>query len=79
MSVKFLIFSYSSVLAYVLGDQKNRLNETVLLSPHNICFGWKIRFVFDNAFTKAPDDLKFNFRSEYTIVIIVFVYIHRSS
>ena len=29
------------VLAYdiVLGDQKNRLKETVLLSTHNICLG----------------------------------------
>ena len=23
--------------------QKNRLTETVLLSTHNICFGWEIR------------------------------------
>ena len=28
-----------SVLTYVLGAQKNRLNETVLLSTHNIRFG----------------------------------------
>ena len=27
------------ILAYVSGAQKNRLNETVLLSTHNICFG----------------------------------------
>ena len=39
LSVKLLIFSYSSVLTYVLGAQKNCLNETVLLSTHNICFG----------------------------------------
>ena len=26
-------------LAYVLGAQKNRLTERVLLSTHNICFG----------------------------------------
>ena len=32
-------FSYPSVLTYVLGAQKNRLIETVLLSTHNICFG----------------------------------------
>ena len=32
-----------SVLTYVLGAQKNRLIETVLLSTHNICFGWEIR------------------------------------
>ena len=26
-------------VSVVLGAQKNRLNETVLLSTHNICFG----------------------------------------
>ena len=31
------IFSYLSVLTFVLGAQKNRLVETVLLSSHNIC------------------------------------------
>ena len=30
--------SYPSVLTYVLGAQKNRHIETVLLSTHNICF-----------------------------------------
>ena len=29
-----------------MGAQKNRLNETVLLSTHNICFGWEIRKLF---------------------------------
>ena len=30
------------------GAQKNRFNETVLLSTHNICFGREIRkFIFD--------------------------------
>ena len=29
----------SIFLAYVLGAQKNRLNERVPLSTHNICFG----------------------------------------
>ena len=38
-SVKMYIFSYPSVLTYVLGAQKKRLIETVLLSTHNICFG----------------------------------------
>ena len=37
-----LIFSYPSVLKYVLGAQKIRLIETVLLSTHNI-FGLEIR------------------------------------
>ena len=27
------------IQAYVLGAQKNRFTETVLLSTHNICFG----------------------------------------
>ena len=30
-------FSYFSTKTYVVGTQKNRLNETVLLSPQNIC------------------------------------------
>ena len=38
MSIKLWIFSYPSILAYILGPQKNCLNETVL-SAHNICFG----------------------------------------
>ena len=38
-SVKLSIFSYPYFLVYVLGAQKNCLNETVLLSTHNICFG----------------------------------------
>ena len=36
---KFVIFSYPSILTYVLGAQKNRLIETVLLSTQTICFG----------------------------------------
>ena len=32
-----LILSYSSALTYILGAQKNRLVETVLLSTDNIC------------------------------------------
>ena len=31
-----VIISYPSFLTYVLGAQKNRLTETVLLSTHNI-------------------------------------------
>ena len=30
----------------VLGAQKNRLIERVLLSTHNICFGLEIRKIF---------------------------------
>ena len=39
ISLKLLLLSYPSVKTYVLGAQKNRLIETVLLSTHNICFG----------------------------------------
>ena len=39
-NVKWKIFSYPSVLTYVLGAQKNSLIETVILSTQNlICFG----------------------------------------
>ena len=37
--VKLKIFTYASVLTFVLGAQQNRLIATVLLSTHNICFG----------------------------------------
>ena len=43
ISVKLSIFSYPSILTYVLGAQINRLIEAVLLSTHYICFGWEIR------------------------------------
>ena len=43
LRVKVLIFSYPWILTYVLGAQKNRLIETVLLSTHDICLGWEIR------------------------------------
>ena len=41
-------------LTFVLGAQKNRLNETVLLSIQNLCFDWDIRkqnFNYLNAWT----------------------------
>ena len=34
--------SYPSMYACILGAQKNRLIETVLLSIHNVCFRWEI-------------------------------------
>ena len=34
-----LLFSHPSVKTCILDAQKNRLNETILLSTHNICFG----------------------------------------
>ena len=36
-------FSYSSTKTYVVGTQKNRLDETVLLSTQNTCLNWWIR------------------------------------
>ena len=39
VSLKLRIFSYPSVLTFVLGAPKNHLIETVLLRIHNICFG----------------------------------------
>ena len=38
-SLKLSIFFYPLVLTFVLGAQKNRLIETVLLSTHNTWFG----------------------------------------
>ena len=43
LCVKLWLFSYPSFKTCVLGAQKNRLIETVLLSTHNICFGWERR------------------------------------
>ena len=40
---KIVNISYPSILTDLLGAKKNRLIETVLLSTHNICFGWEIR------------------------------------
>ena len=36
---KVVYISHLSFLTFVLGDQKNRLSKTVLLSSNNICFG----------------------------------------
>ena len=46
MSVKLKQFSYPSIQTCVLGAQKNRLIETVLLSTHNLCFGWEIMKIY---------------------------------
>ena len=37
------IFIYFSTKTYVVGTQKNRLNERVLLSTQNICYNWWVR------------------------------------
>ena len=40
---------------YVLGDQKNNLIETVLLSTHSICFGSEIRkLIINYTLIKGP-------------------------
>ena len=39
LSVILQVFSYLSVLTYVLSAQKNRLIEIFHLHTHNICFG----------------------------------------
>ena len=57
MSIKLGIFSYPSVLSYVLGAQKNCLIETVLLSTQNICFGWEIRIMHTYLEASLPDDV----------------------
>ena len=47
MSVKLSIFlTHQFKHNYVLGAQKNRLIEMVLLSTHNICFGWEIKKIY---------------------------------
>ena len=47
MLVKYCItriwFSYFSIKTYVVGTQKNRLNETILLSTQNKCLNWWVR------------------------------------
>ena len=49
MSVKLNLFPNPSIETYVLGAQKNRLIETVLLITHNICFGREMKkIVFQN-------------------------------
>ena len=37
MNIQMIYFSYLSTKTYVVGSQKNRLNETVLLSAQNKC------------------------------------------
>ena len=42
-STEIVIIFLPILLRYVLGTQENPLIETVLLSTHNICFGWEVR------------------------------------
>ena len=43
--IKLWIFLCLSIKMCILGAQKNRLNETVLLSTQNTCFGREIRMI----------------------------------
>ena len=59
MSVKLSKILSSINIKFVLGAQKNRLIETVLLSTHNICFCSEIRkMIFDYVLlTKGLDTI----------------------
>ena len=48
MSVNLLIFSYPSILLFVLGVQKKRQFVPVFLRIHNIHFGREIRKILFN-------------------------------
>ena len=61
--------SYPLVLTYVLGAQKNRLIETVLLSTHNICFGCEIRKIFF-CYALLTEGLKFNSTAELGMFLV---------
>ena len=39
-----IIFSYFSTKTYVVGTQKIRLDETLLLNTQNVCLNWWIRW-----------------------------------
>ena len=43
-----LVFLPPSILTFVLGNQKNRLIKTVLLSTNYMCFGWEIKNKYIN-------------------------------
>ena len=78
MSVKLYIFSYPLVLTYVLGAQENRLIETVLLSTHNICFGWEIRklnFWYALLTKGLTDDQSYGYeclRSDFFFYLLIY-------
>ena len=38
-----MVFYISKTKTFAVGTQKNRLNETALLSTQNICLNWLIR------------------------------------
>ena len=59
----------------VLGAQKSRLIETVLLSTHNICCGWEIRKIFVcyallTSMTKGMKMSIFHFTTLFSFVVL---------
>ena len=52
-SVPESYFSYFSTKTYVVGTQKNRLHETVLLSTNNICLDCMVRKIIKILRTKT--------------------------
>ena len=58
--------------------QKNRLNETVLLSTHNICFSWEIRKIIfqTHSYQEAGDCKKKDFLFNLKMAIFS-LFLHR--
>ena len=50
---KIVIIFLTISLNICLGAQKNRLIKTVLLSTHNICFGWETKTKNTNSYLEA--------------------------
>ena len=70
VSVHVLIIVFDpSVLTCVLGAQKNRLIETVLLSTTNICFPPEIR---KNKFHQRPD---YNYKHLIILISDIFIFL----
>ena len=61
------LFIYPSVKSCVLGAQKNRLIETVLLSTHNICFGWEIKKISYDVETVFA---RYAFKHQYMSILL---------
>ena len=68
------LFSYPAIEKYVLGAQKNRLIETVLLSTHNMCFCREIRIII---FSYAHLSGGCNIQESHGFAPIIIVYLFR--
>ena len=75
------MFTYQSVLTYVLGAQKNHHIEMVLLSTHNICFDWEIRkLIFWYAhLTQCLDHCSHHISFCFLFDLILYVPVNNSS